>query len=119
MSRIRTKSTERILAALLSILMVFTMIPMSTLTAFAAGVSGVISTDIESKSFTVGTTTNFTYTTTANDDAGKYVKGSFAIMDTDTGLSVNIADVAKLEYQEYPSGVWYEFYGDFGPETGF
>lgn len=119
MSRIRTKSTERILAALLSILMVFTMIPMSTLTAFAAGVSGVISTDIESKSFTVGTATNFTYTTTANDDAGKYVKGSFTIKDTDTGLSVNIADVAKLEYQEYPSGIWYEFYGDFGPGTGF
>lgn len=119
MSRLRTKATERILAALLSILMVFTMIPMSTLTAFAAGVPGVISTDIESKTFAVGTTTNFTYTTTTNDDVGKYVKGSFAIKDTDTGLAVNIADVAKLEYQEYPSGIWYEFYGDFGPETGF
>ncbi len=36
MSRMRTKATDRFLAALLSILMVFTMIPMTTLTAFAA-----------------------------------------------------------------------------------
>ena len=119
MSRIRTQVLERVLAAWLSVLMVLTMVPMSIFMAFAAGTPGNISTDIDSKTFSVGITTEFTYTTTANDDAGKYVKGSFAIKDTDTGLSVNIADVAKLEYQEYPSGVWYEFYGDFGPETGF
>lgn len=119
MSRIRTQVVERILAALLSILMVLTMIPMSTFVALAAGTPGNISTDIDSKTFSVGITTDFTYTTTANDDAGKYVKGSFTIKDTDTGLSVNIAEVAKLEYQEYPSGIWYEFYGDFGPEAGF
>lgn len=67
--------------------------------------------------FALNVVTPFTYTTVPNDDAGKMVKGSFEI--TQDGAQVNMAEVAKLEYQDSASGEWFEFYGDFGPADGF
>ena len=66
---------------------------------------------IGEKEFVVGTATDFTFTTIANDDAGTMVKGSFVFSDPDA--------IETLEYRESKNGEWYEFYGDFGPATGF
>lgn len=75
--------------------------------------ASTISTDIENKKFTVGKTTEFTFTSTANGDAGKMVKGSFVFNDPSA--------IEKLEYYETTAGMqgWYELHGDFGPEAGF
>lgn len=75
--------------------------------------SGVITTDISSKEFVVNQSTEFSFTSTANDDAGKMVKGSFVFSDPDA--------IDTLEYYETAEGMqgWYALTGDFGPVTGF
>lgn len=72
-----------------------------------------ITSDIGAKSFVVNQSTEFTVTSTANDDSGKMVKGSFAISDPSA--------IEKIEYYETSEGMqgWYEFTDDFGPESGF
>ena len=98
---------HRGLAMFLAIVMVVSMIPLSI---FATSPSE-LTTDIGEKEFFVGTATEFTFTTTANDDLGKMVKGSFVFSDPSA--------IKKLEYKESKDGEWYQFYGDFGPATGF
>ena len=98
---------DRVVAIVLTLLMTLTMFPMN---AFAVSGS-TLTTDIGEKTFAIGQTTEFTFTTTANDDAGMMVKGSFEFSEPDA--------IEKLEYRESKNGDWYEFYGDFGPETGF
>ncbi len=84
------------------------------------GKSSELTTNIGEKTFNVGDATEFDFGIIANSDAGKYIFSSFEIKNTDTDATVNIADVAKLEYKESQDGNWYEFYGDFGPVgTGF
>lgn len=75
--------------------------------------SGVITTDISSKEFVVNQSTEFSFTSTANDDAGRMVKGSFVFSDLDA--------IDTLEYYETAEGMqgWYALTGDFGPATGF
>ena len=78
--------------------------------------ASTITTDIGEKTFTVGQTepTEFTFTTTANDDAGTKVVGTSNFSDPDA--------IEKLEYLETNgehAGEWFEFTGDFGPSTGF
>ena len=107
MSQQKRRIADRALAMLLSLLMLFAMVPV---TAFAASVS-TLTTDIDQKEFYIGIPTEFTFTTTANDDLGTMVKGSFVFSDPTA--------IAKLEYKEVQDGNWYEFYGDFGPDTGF
>ena len=68
-------------------------------------------TDIDKKNLVYGQKTEYTYTTVAGDDAGTMVKGRFTFNDQ--------AALEKLEYLESKNGEWYEFSGDFGPETGF
>lgn len=104
---VKHAQAHRVLAMFLAIVMVMSMVPLSV---FAAS-SSVLSTDIGEKEFVVGTATEFTFTTTANDDVGKMVKGSFVFSDPNA--------IEKLEYKESQDGNWYEFYGDFGPATGF
>ena len=72
-----------------------------------------MNTDIETKELVVNESTEFTVTSTANDDAGKMVKGSFVFSDPDA--------IEKLEYYETAEGMqgWYELTGDFGPADGF
>ena len=73
--------------------------------------SGALSTNINAMTFYVGVPAEFTFTTTANDDAGKKVVGSFTSSDA--------AAVSKLEYYEVQDGQWYALTGDFGPASGF
>jgi len=63
---------RKFFAGLLGLVMIFSLMPMSV---FAANPS-TLTTDIASKAFKVGAPTEFTFTTTANDDAGKRVMQS-------------------------------------------
>lgn len=101
---------NRIIALALCLMMIIGMMPANVLSALAADGS-TLTTDIAEKEFVVGEQMVFTFTTTANGDAGTYVLGTFEFSDRDA--------VEKLEYLEVQSGTWYEFYGDFGPATGF
>ena len=104
----RTKTTmDRVLCIILSLIVIVGMVPV---TVFAA-TAGSLSTDIDQKVFNVGKATEFTFTSTANDDAGTMVVGSFDFSDPSA--------IEKLEYLESKDGNWYEFNGDFGPATGF
>ncbi len=104
---VKFDQTRRVWAMVLAIIMVMSIVPLGVL----ATSPSELSTDIGEKDFIVGQATEFTFTTTANDDAGKMVKGSFVFSDP--------AAIEKLEYKESKDGNWYEFYGDFGPATGF
>ena len=76
--------------------------------------ASTITTDIGEKTFTVGRTepTEFTFTTTANDDAGTKVVGTSNFSDPDA--------IETLEYYEPKDGKWYPFSGaSFGPADGF
>ena len=104
----RSIKIDRVLAMVLAIAMIISMLPVSVL---AASTSELV-TDMGEKSFVVGVPTEFTFTTYASEeDAGKMVLGSFEFSDPDA--------VEKLEYRESKDGNWYQFYGDFGPATGF
>ena len=70
-----------------------------------------LTTNIDKQKFVVGEPTEFTFTTTANDDANTMVIGTSNFSDADA--------IEKLEYLESKDGKWYEFKGDFGPSTGF
>ena len=111
MSQIR-KKTNRVLALLLSLLMLLPMLPLGSVYASPV-ISSEISTDFDSLDFIVNKPTEFTVTSTANDDAGKIVKGSFTFSDPSA--------IDKIEYYETTEGMkgWYELKGDFGPASGF
>lgn len=70
-----------------------------------------LTTNIGEQTFYTGVPTEFTFTTTANDDAGKMVIGTSDFSDDSA--------IEKLEYYEVKNGQWYELTGDFGPSTGF
>ena len=70
-----------------------------------------LTTNIDKQKFVVGEPTEFTFTTTANDDANIMVIGTSNFSDGDA--------IEKLEYYEVKDGKWYELKGDFGPSTGF
>ena len=73
-----------------------------------------LTTNIGEQTFIVGQPTEFTFTTTANDDKDIMVVGSSNFSDPDA--------IEKLEYLETNgehAGEWFEFTGDFGPSTGF
>lgn len=110
--RTKTRFQDRFFAALFSLVLIVSMIPFNAFVAFAASPS-VLTTDIGSKTFIVGTAEEFTVTSTANDDAGKMVKGYFDFS--------NPAAIEKLEYYETTAGYegWYELTGVFGPASGF
>ena len=100
-------------ASLLScILVVCIMVIMMPMTVFASGTNGsTLTTDIGEKTFTVGVPVEFTFTTTAGNDAGKMVNGTTEFSNPDA--------IEKLEYYEVKDGNWYEFTGDFGAPSGF
>ena len=70
-----------------------------------------LTTNIDKQKFVVGEPTEFTFTTTANDDADTMVIGTSNFSDADA--------IEKLEYLESTDGKWHELNGDFGPSTGF
>ncbi|MDD4492784.1 MAG: Ig-like domain repeat protein [Eubacteriales bacterium] len=83
------------------------------ITLIPAYKASVLSTDIENKDFQTGKSVEFTYTTTAKDDAGKMVLGSFVFSDPTA--------IDTLEYWATELNEWRTFSGgDFGPaSTGF
>ena len=104
---VKLDQAHRVLAMFLAVVMVMSMVPLSV---FAAA-PGTVSTDIGEKEFTVGTSTEFTITTTANDDLGTMVIGNAVFSDPSA--------IEKLEYYEVQDDNWYPLVGDFGPSTGF
>ncbi len=70
-----------------------------------------LTTNIGEQKFVVGTPTEFTFTTTANDDVNVMVVGTSNFSDASA--------IEKLEYYEVKDNNWYELTGDFGPATGF
>ena len=100
------------LAVLLTFVMLFCMVPTNAEYA-TAYTNSALETNLESIDFVVGETAEFTVTSTANDDAGTMVKGSFVFSDPSA--------IGQLEYYETTPGYegWYELAGEFGPETGF
>ena len=98
---------KRLISLIAAVCMIIAMVPIA---AYAAN-PGTLTTDIGEKTFVVGVTTEFSFTTTANDDLGKMVIGTSNFSDADA--------IEKLEYYEVNDGKWYEFKGDFGPSTGF
>lgn len=104
---IRFDQARRFIAMCLACIILISIFPQKV----NAASGSVLTTDIGDKKFVVGTPTEFTFTTTANDDLFTMVKGSFMFNDPEA--------IEKLEYKESKDGNWYEFYGDFGPETGF
>lgn len=74
-------------------------------------IASTLSTDIASKTFTVGTPVEFTFTTVANDDAGKTVVGTSNFSNADA--------IEKLEYYEVATSTWHDLNGAFGGGAGF
>jgi len=110
---IKTKrALDRVLAMLLSFMMLFSMMPINSVYAMS-NVDSVLETNIGSIDFVVNETAEFTVTSTANEDAGKMVKGSFVFSDPSA--------IEKLEYYETTPSYegWYELSGEFGPADGF
>ena len=108
------KVSDRALAILLSVLMFVSIIPFG-MASVAVTAASEISTDLGSIAFTVGEAAEFIVASTANDDAGKMVKGSFTFSDPDA--------IASLEYFETAEGSqgWYNLplTSEFGPAGGF
>ena len=71
-----------------------------------------VSTNVEEKVFVVGESTEFEFTTFANDDYGKWVIGLFKLSDNET--------VEKIEYKQSKEDDWSEIkYWKFGHDFGF
>lgn len=106
------KKLDRVLALALSLLLIFGMLPINSVYAMAHNGS-TLETNLGDIKFVVNEATEFTVTSTANDDARKYVKGYFNFSDK--------AAIEKLEYYETATGIegWYPLTGPFGPEAGF
>lgn len=106
------RKLDRVLAFVLSLLMIFGMMPINSVYAIEPNGS-VLETNIGDIEFVVNEATEFTVTSIANDDANAMVKGYFDFS--------NPSAIEKLEYYETTEGYegWYELTGEFGPSTGF
>ena len=112
MSKRFQKLSNRVLAMILAVVMIVSVLPVSALAVAAS----VVSTDLGDKNVIVGEYTEFTVTTTANDDLGKMVFGYFEFNDGDWSV------VESLQYKESRDGNWYDLIRGtpFGPAgTGF
>ncbi len=109
MSNLKVRFSDRVLSVVLAVMMVVSVFPITTFATTEN--SSVLTTNIGQQTFKVGVPTEFTFTTTANDDAGIMVVGTSDFSDSSA--------IEKLEYLETKDGKWYEFAGDFGPSTGF
>lgn len=99
---------ERVLAVALSIMLLSSMLPISYVYAIE-DIKSVLETNLGNIDFVVNEATEFTVTSTANDDAGKNVKGYFTFNDPTA--------IGKLEY--YETEGWHDLTGPLGSEDGF
>ncbi len=74
-------------------------------------IASELTTDIGEIEFVIGVPTEFTFTTTANDDKDTMVIGTSNFSDAEA--------IEKLEYYEVQNDTWIELTGDFGPAAGF
>ena len=115
--RLIKNTSKRVLALLISALMIISMLPISMFTVFALS-NPALTTDIADKTFYTEQATEFTFTTTAGTNAGDLVLGTFTLLD-ESGADAQSA-VQTLEYWDVTGNCYREFYGDFGPAaTGF
>ena len=81
-------------------------------TVSVSGSGSSLTTDISDKTFVVGDDyTEFTFTTWATDDVNTLVRGYFEFSDPDA--------LTSLQYFNVNTSTFDEFYGAFGPDTGF
>ena len=115
--RLIKNTSKRVLALIISVLMIISMLPVSVLTVFALS-NPTLTTDITEKAFYTEQATEFTFTTTAGTQENAMVLGSFTLLD-EGGADAQSA-VKTLEYWDVTGNCYREFYGDFGPAaTGF
>lgn len=107
MNYAKSSKLNRVASIVLSVLMIFSMFPV---TGFAAKAS-TVTTDIGKKTFTVGEMTEFTFRTTANDDGGESVVAELTFSDP--------TDIEKIEYYDTAEKKWFALEGDFGPADGY
>ena len=78
----------------------------------------VITSTLGSQEYLTGRVAEFTVTTTGKDEAGTMILGGFEIQKG--GQTVNVADVAALEYRDTETDTWCAFNDTYGPAvTGF
>ena len=117
----RMRGMKKIFSLLVACCLLLSLMPTGVV-AVDQEVYGV-STTIGDCKFFVNEAVEFTATTHVVEGAEtKTVVGAFELYDSEGNKLENVDDiqnVVKLEYKEYPSGLWYEFYGEFGPSAGF
>ncbi len=108
MSNLKTRFSDRVIAVLLTVLMIIGTMP---LTVLASDKTEIV-TDL-GKTYTAGVATEFyVKSNVAEKDAGKMVLGSYSFSDSSA--------VEKIEYLESKDGKWYTLPGStFGPATGY
>ena len=115
------KVSGRIIALILSVMLLISMIPISIFTTFASDTTS-LSTDVGDKTYYVGQEKEFFYTTNvADEDIGKTVIGVFKLLNNED-VDVISEVIEKLWYWDTTSEKWAEFpenYYKFGPPTGF
>ena len=112
---------KRIFSLLMTFCLLLSMVPTGVIALEEEAYS--VSTTIGECKFFTGEATEFTVTTNVSEGAEqKTVVGAFELYDSEGNKIENVEEIKEivtLKYQEYPSGEWLEFYGEFGPATGF
>lgn len=108
MSNLKTRFSDRVIAVLLTVLMIIGTMPLTVL----ASAQTEIVTDL-GKTYITGVATEFyVKSNVADKDVGTMVLGSYSFSDSSA--------VEKIEYLESKNGQWYTLPGDtFGPATGY
>lgn len=112
---------KRIFSLLMTFCLLLSMVPTGVIALEEEAYS--VSTTIGDNKFFTGEATEFTVTTHVSEGAEqKTVVGAFELYDSEGNQIENVEEIKEivtLKYQEYPSGNLIEFYGEFGPATGF
>lgn len=105
------KKTKKIVSMVLATMLAVGAMVVPVSAAETVHTPATLTTNLGELEFTVGETKEFTYTTTANDDAGVMVVGTSDMKDPN----------AHVEYYETnpENEGWKPLNGDFGPSTGF
>ncbi|MBR6780405.1 MAG: hypothetical protein IKM24_05240, partial [Clostridia bacterium] len=110
MNNRKVRFSDRILAIILTVLMVMSVMPVSALAAEVEGSGSQLITNIGDQSFKVGVATEFIFTTQISaEDAGKTVIETSTFDDP----------TATVEYLEVKDNKWYGFDGNSDGANGF
>ncbi len=111
MNNRKVRISDRLLAIILTVLMVMSAMPVSAFATEETEGGSRLITNIGELSFKVGQETEFTFTTEVSEaDAGRMVVGTSTFSDEN----------AIVKYLETKDGNWYVLTGEsFGPASGF